>query len=613
MIPLTKKQLEQIRQYIATYGIRTTDFPDTSTVTADDYIAIVQGGVNKKVQVSDLFDPELLPSLIVDINIKDNWADITDGDSDSALSARLGKQLKDAIASFEPTTVISNWSDPRITNSDNALSSSLGLDLYNRIQQGLTVVDHLNSDSQTSALSARQGKELNRLIGLRPTLTQNADTGVITASWTNGTPSIKFYNQAYIDSLPTGSGGATALSGLTDVNFNYTDTNVPSTGDVLKYNGSKWVPGTAPSTDTWRPITVGADTLSDTSTALSFSAGTGIGLEFNPSTGVLKIKNTGGDSSSSGGYIGTTEVQGSSMAQALEGLTLIELVSGGQKKIYFGDKAGTGTPYIELVTPLTGDPYFHFSHGIASDSFVSAYGYNNAGGGGGGSAYLYGLLDIYGDTTENKVKRLDSTDYTYAQVGDALVLGANGKWGAAPVSGGSSPSSQVQADWSQTNNAAVDFIKNKPVLHSVATSGNYNDLTNPPTIPTVGYLETNHTGDLTPPNAGPYWREDFTGSIWLHKITKTGNWADLEGKNNISKLYLGDKATSSRKVYNATADVTFTVTDLINNVIGTTNDCYLQIGQARLRYNNGILYFENASGGVLTIYATGGVTAGASN
>ena len=54
------------------------------------------------------------------------------------------------------------------------------------------------------------------------------------------------------------------------------------------------------------------------------------------------------------------------------------------------------------------------------------------------------------------------------------------------------PAAQIQSDWSQTNSSALDYIKNKPDLSvyalasslaSVATSGDYNDLTNKPSIP----------------------------------------------------------------------------------------------------------------------------------
>ena len=45
------------------------------------------------------------------------------------------------------------------------------------------------------------------------------------------------------------------------------------------------------------------------------------------------------------------------------------------------------------------------------------------------------------------------------------------------------PAAQVQSDWDQSNNQAVDFIKNKPSLATVATSGSYDDLSNKPSIP----------------------------------------------------------------------------------------------------------------------------------
>lgn len=45
------------------------------------------------------------------------------------------------------------------------------------------------------------------------------------------------------------------------------------------------------------------------------------------------------------------------------------------------------------------------------------------------------------------------------------------------------PSAQIQSDWNQADNTKLDFIKNKPSLATVATSGSYNDLSNKPTIP----------------------------------------------------------------------------------------------------------------------------------
>lgn len=44
---------------------------------------------------------------------------------------------------------------------------------------------------------------------------------------------------------------------------------------------------------------------------------------------------------------------------------------------------------------------------------------------------------------------------------------------------------QVQADWNQIDTEAPDYIKNKPNLATVATSGSYTDLSDKPTIPVV--------------------------------------------------------------------------------------------------------------------------------
>ena len=68
------------------------------------------------------------------------------------------------------------------------------------------------------------------------------------------------------------------------------------------------------------------------------------------------------------------------------------------------------------------------------------------------------------------------------------------------------PAAQIQSDWTQTSNTALDYIKNKPVLFS----GNYTDLTNKPVLfdgayanltgkpnLSVYYLATNPSGYIT--------------------------------------------------------------------------------------------------------------------
>ena len=57
---------------------------------------------------------------------------------------------------------------------------------------------------------------------------------------------------------------------------------------------------------------------------------------------------------------------------------------------------------------------------------------------------------------------------------------------------------QVQADWNQTDTEQPDYIKNKPELAAVATSGSYNDLTDKPTIPTQVQADWNETNTTAP-------------------------------------------------------------------------------------------------------------------
>jgi hypothetical protein len=46
------------------------------------------------------------------------------------------------------------------------------------------------------------------------------------------------------------------------------------------------------------------------------------------------------------------------------------------------------------------------------------------------------------------------------------------------------PAAQVQSDWTEQDTSSKAYIQNKPSLATVATSGNYSDLNGTPTIPT---------------------------------------------------------------------------------------------------------------------------------
>lgn len=629
MLLFTKKQLEQIREYLAAYGIRTTDFPDAPTITADDWVAIVQGGVNKKVKISDLFDPDLLPSLIVDINVKDDWAEITDDDHDSALSARLGKELKDMIV---PTVVVNSWSDPNITRGDYALSASLGYDLYNRFQDIAEPIDNLGVTSTSGLpLDAHQGYVLAQMIGDKANKTE-----VYTKS--------QVYTKEEVDALIQGGGGGgttTALAELTD------DVDVvttpPTNGKVLMFNGTKWVPGEVASTDTWRPISVkGSAVTADDTLNIAEGSNVSLSLTRSGSVSTLTISATGGGQGGGGDYyIGNTKAHPSTAEpyQMLAGLGSVEILgmssSSGSKRIYFGSSEDLTSPYIEILTD-NGTQYFHFSHGIASDSFVCASGYNNnEGGGGSGASYLYDLTDV--KKVGSSVSRADGA--TAAQNNDVLTYSsALGKWVAAPAQGGGTGGSTVEWGSVGADNVTltVDGVSKTLLTAHQDLSGYQTKLDDSSNKLPWSYItgfpnKTLYTkkGNTTTKTYTPGGSSNVTITISdladslknPYSLTFTKGNKSYDGSAAVSvtasdimnSLTLGTKGTP--KTYNGVSDVTFGIDDLTNNVIGTADGSYVQIGAIKIQYvaSSNCLKVIGASGSSANFFATGGITAGVTN
>ena len=112
-------------------------------------------------------------------------------------------------------------------------------------------------------------------------------------------------------------------------------------------------------------------------------------------------------------------------------------------------------------------------------------------------------------------------------------------------------------------------LNNKPSLATVATSGSYNDLSNKPSIPAAqvnsdwnagsgvaqilnkptipaapGTLNTNNSGAQTVSSS-----EALSGAVKLHKISKTGSYADLNNKPTIPSISLNGSTTTSPSFY----------------------------------------------------------------
>ena len=81
----------------------------------------------------------------------------------------------------------------------------------------------------------------------------------------------------------------------------------------------------------------------------------------------------------------------------------------------------------------------------------------------------------------------------------------------------------IQPDWSQSDNTKLDFIKAKPTLSTVAESGDYDDLTNKPTIP-VGINDLDDVDTVTTaPNGGDVLKWVAANNSWEPRADESGS------------------------------------------------------------------------------------------
>ena len=98
---------------------------------------------------------------------------------------------------------------------------------------------------------------------------------------------------------------------------------------------------------------------------------------------------------------------------------------------------------------------------------------------------------------------------------------------------------QIQSDWLETNMVSKAYIKNKPTLAPVATSGNYSDLSGTPNLAPVAtsgsYGDLTGTPTLAPvATSGNYG--DLNGTPNLAPVATSGNYSDLSGTPNLASV-----------------------------------------------------------------------------
>ena len=167
-------------------------------------------------------------------------------------------------------------------------------------------------------------------------------------------------------------------------------------------------------------------------------------------------------------------------------------------------------------------------------------------------------------TIPTKTSELDNdsgflTEQTLKTINGESIVGE----GNIEIGGGSG--TQVQSDWAETNTESVSYIKNKPTLSIVATSGSFNDLLDKPTIPTKTSELENDSGFLTEHQPLKTINGESivgTGNITIEGFS--GNYDDLTNKPNLSTVAttgsfndLLDKPTIPTKTSELTNDSGF--------------------------------------------------------
>ena len=135
---------------------------------------------------------------------------------------------------------------------------------------------------------------------------------------------------------------------------------------------------------------------------------------------------------------------------------------------------------------------------------------------------------------------------------------------------GKSGGGGVQSDWAETDTKSMSYIKNKPELSSVATSGNYDDLLNKPTIPE--------------PQVNSDWNSESGISQILNKptlsiVATSGSYNDLLNKPTIPDAQVNsdwNAQSGVSQILNKPNMTTQTLTFVDENNVETNVVVYIQ-------------------------------------
>ena len=184
----------------------------------------------------------------------------------------------------------------------------------------------------------------------------------------------------------------------------------------------------------------------------------------------------------------------------------------------------------------------------------------------------------------------------------------------------------MQSDWTQNDNQAPDYIKNKPTLAAVATSGDYDDLINTPTIPTATSDLTNDGEDginpfITAADVTPQVNSDWDATSGVAEIlnkptipaavTKTSDLTN-DGENGVDPFITAADVPASVTSVGLTMPSAFSVANSPITSSGTLEVTGAGVVSQYVRGDGSLANFPTSTGGgaSLSFYLNGSVSQG---
>lgn len=136
----SKQEIEEIRRRLEQTAIKDSQFPDASVISLEDFVAIVQDSVNKKISVGSLFSylgPEIASKYVISLQVFcENGSNMIRKNSSADMVAKVYSGFIDVTDRIPPS--LFSWT----RSSGNSSSDSV----WNSLHEGVGPSVHITRD-----------------------------------------------------------------------------------------------------------------------------------------------------------------------------------------------------------------------------------------------------------------------------------------------------------------------------------------------------------------------------------------------------------------------------------------------------------------------------------